>query len=604
MKGTGKRFGFIYRIQNRKFRQLFFKNWLQVFLCIILLLILCVSIVQYFSERSLLREMDTAARRSTSNIVTTVNALLEEVYNSLEKQVLNADINKFISMERTEPQKYEFIAAVNAVQRQIDVDYWENLYDSIDVYTEAGDYVVSSAHNAQSYSRFPDKSLIEKFLENQKKNPGQTLFAAVRLSCQAGEKTDRRVITFYRTRFLSDGKRAFSSISVDAEKLIEHLTDNHDAIQGSYLLVDGDDQVLLDTSGRMNDQYVNLPEDTDISAVNVEMDGQQMRMFWMPMNRFGWKCVQMIPLEEYERSNSQLQRLVGIILCLGVVIAVGLSYGATSRLYRPVEAILGLLENPSDQVRVSDKDGEIRYMLVSVLELFQKNMTLEQEMLDRVAALRRTRAKALQEQMTPHFLNNVLQAINWIAITETGSENSVTSQSLILLADILCTAKTQKTNITTVADEIAYTKKFVELERLRYGPGIHCFYRISPAAERMPIPCISLQTLVENSISHGLQPRKANGNIYISIRANADGGLDIRVEDDGVGIAQAKIDEIFDMLQKEFIYVGEHLGLINLFQRFRLIYGERCVFDIHRSEYGGACVEIRTPQLQESWVQG
>ena len=74
MKGTGKRFGFIYRIQNRKFRQLFFKNWLQVFLCIILLLILCVSIVQYFSERSLLREMDTAARRSTSNIVTTVNA--------------------------------------------------------------------------------------------------------------------------------------------------------------------------------------------------------------------------------------------------------------------------------------------------------------------------------------------------------------------------------------------------------------------------------------------------------------------------------------------------------------------------------------------------
>ena len=604
MRDKDRRFSFIYRIQNRQFQKLFFKNWLQVFLCIVLPLVLCIGFVRHFSEQSLLREMDTAARRSTGNTMATIGALLEEVYSNLEKQMLNDSVITFLQMERTEPQEYEYIAAVNAAQKLLDSDYRQNLYYSIDAYTQVGDYVVSAPHKAQAYSRFADKNLVETFFTYLEENPGQTMFAEARCVYKGTKKSDKRVITFYWARAVGGGKKAFSSISVDAEKLIEHITDNHDSMEGAYLIVDKDDQVLLDTAGQMNDQYVELPQDSDISAVTDEINGQQMRISWMPMDRFGWKCVQMVPMEEFEYSSNQLQKLVMIILLLGVIIAVVLSYGTTCRLYRPVEAILQLLENPSEQVRMGDEDGEIQYMLVSILELFQKNMTLEQEMLDRVVALRRARAKALQEQMTPHFLNNVLQAINWTAITETGKENSVTSQSLILLADILCTAKTQKTNITTVAEEIAYTRKFVELECLRYGPNIHCFYRIDPEAQQMLIPCISLQTLVENSISHGLQPMKANGNIYISIRALEQNGLHICVDDDGVGIAQVKIDEIFGMLQREYIYVGEHLGIINLFQRFRLIYGEKCEFDIRRSEYGGACVEIRTPQLPEWWIQG
>ncbi len=291
-----------------------------------------------------------------------------------------------------------------------------------------------------------------------------------------------------------------------------------------------------------------------------------------------------------------------MIFLLGMSAAVFLSYSTTNKLFGPIEAILQLLEDPTGQVLTGDQDGEIQYMLVSILELFQKNMTLEQEMVERVVALRGARAKALQEQMTPHFLNNVLQAINWTAIGETGREDSVTSKSIILLADILSAGKEQKTNITTVTDEIAYTKKFVELECLRFGPGIHCFYQVAPAAEGMPIPCISLQTLVENAISHGLQPRGGTGNIYVNISDNAQGGVDICVEDDGVGMEQEVIDRIYSMLENEYIYVGEHLGMINLFQRFRLIYGEKCQFHLGRGVHGGARVEIRTPRLPELWA--
>lgn len=186
MKDKVRHFGFVERIQNRQFQKLFFKNWLQVFLCIVLPLVLCISIVWSFSKQSLLREMDTAADRSTGNTLATLNTLLEEVYNSLENQMLNERVQTFLRMERTEPQKYEYIAAVNGVQDVLDKDYRENLHYSLDVYTEVGDYVISVLHKAQSYSRFSDKNLVETFYSLLDENPGQNTFADVRSVYQGG----------------------------------------------------------------------------------------------------------------------------------------------------------------------------------------------------------------------------------------------------------------------------------------------------------------------------------------------------------------------------------------------------------------------------------
>lgn len=598
-KDEKRKSGFLYKIRNRQFQRLFFKNWIQVFACIVLPLVLCIVVIQHFSTESLIKEVDSAARRSTNNTVVTLEALLGEVCDSLEKKVVDESFISFFQMERVEPQGYDYVATVNAVQKQIVADYRENLFHSVDVYSQVGDYIIS-LHKAQSGERFIDKSLLESFFEGVE-NGNQGLFAALRVARQ-NNREPRRVITIYWGKSAGEQK-AFVSASLDVEKLISYITEEHDRFQGAYLIVDRNDRVILDTSGQMNDMQVALSAEAEVSAVTADIDGRTMRIFWMPMNRFGWKCVQMVPMEEFEKSNTRLERLIFLILLLGLTAAVVLSYRTTIRLFRPIEAILRLLENPSEQVRIGDENGEIQYMLVSILELFQKNMTLEQEMLERVVALRSARAKALQEQMTPHFLNNVLQAINWNAIEETGDENSVTSKSILLLADILTIGKEQKNNITSVEEEIAYTRKFVELECLRYGPGIHCFYHVAPEAEQMPIPCISLQTLVENSISHGLQPRGASGNIYVSVAVNEQQGLNIMVEDDGVGFEEAVIGHIYSMLEKEYIYVGEHLGIINLFQRFRLIYGEKCEFNICKSTYGGACVEIKTPRLPELWIQ-
>ena len=598
MKNFNFRGAFIQRIKNQQFRKLFWKNWLWVLMCIVLPLMLCACAIQHYSRQSLLREMDAAAYRSVRNTNATLQVLLDEACDTLGKEILNDDILTFFETQQPVPVDSAFITRVKWLLERVDIDMRKNLYDSVDVYSGTGDFLVSSKYRGQSYRLMKDYSLTETYAAHQQEGLSETMFALPR-TVEGQEKTD--VLTIYLTRKREDS--SFVSISIDVQKLIRHITDEYDENQGIYVIVDKDHRVVLDTSGQLENMTLDWEEATGmVSSFTTEIHGMTMRVSWMEMERFGWKCAQIISMDEYLASNDRLQRIIMVIVLAGVIAGILLSYGVTVKLFRPVEAILVLLENPEEQ-KVPDTDEEIQFLLFRILELFQKNITLENEMVARLFALRRARAKALQEQMSPHFLCNTLQTINWIAISETGKDEGATSQALILLADIIRSGKEQKYSLTAVEKEIDYTRKFVQLEKIRFGMGIECHYQIAPEALNMLIPAVSLQTLVENSIKHGFRDKGGRGNIYIRIWTDERKGINLTVEDDGVGIEPEKVAALFEELQKDYIYTVEHLGLINLFQRFRLIYGDGCAFDIRKSNYGGACIEIIAPQLGGEWMK-
>ena len=589
---------FIRRIKNHQFQKLFFKNWLWVLACIILPLVLCAGAIQYYSRQSLLREMDAAAYRSVRNTNATLQELFGEVTDSLQKEIINDDILAFFNLKQQDRVNYAWVTQVNRALDRVDMDMRDSLYDSVDAYSSKSNFLISSTYRGQSYRLMKGCTLVSTFKEHMEREPSKTFFAVPRVNF---EPDGIEVITVYWARKREDD--VFVSISIDAEKLIHHITDEYDENQGMYLIVDEDHQVILDTSGQLKGTTLDWEEgEGPVSSFTTEINGMTMRVSWMEMDMFGWKCAQIVSMDDYLASHALLLRTIILIVLMGMIAGILLSYVATVKLFRPMEAILVLLENPEEQ-KIVDTDEEIQFLLFRILELFQKNITLENEMVDRLFALRRARAKVLQEQMTPHFLCNVLQTINWIAIAETGKDEGATSQALILLADIIRRGKEQKYSLTTVEEEIDYTQKFVKLEQLRFGTGIICHYSIGPETQQMLIPAISLQTLVENAIKHGFRSKGGWGNIYIDIRAGENKELHITVDDDGVGISEEKVEELFEQLQKDYIYTVEHLGLINLFQRFKLIYGEECTFDIRRSEKGGACVEIIAPEVSGEWLR-
>ena len=191
---------FIRRIQNQQFRKLFFKNWLQVLLSILLPLFLCTIGIQYFSSRSLLREMDTSVRRSLRNTNATLETLFEEVCATLEKESFDSNITKLLQKGVDSRTSYDFVALAKDVLERLAVDMRENLYYSLDAYSTASDFLASTLYRGQSMGWISDKSLLSAFEENMAYSssgwsPGQSLLAVPRMARYVGE--ERWVITVY-----------------------------------------------------------------------------------------------------------------------------------------------------------------------------------------------------------------------------------------------------------------------------------------------------------------------------------------------------------------------------------------------------------------------
>ncbi len=589
-----KRFKFLPGIHNKEFQRLFKKNLLIVMLSAMGPLLGCVGILYYYSNKSFLAEMHQASLRELKNSGATINTLLEEAEEILMKEALDETTARFFRDARTFPPNYEFISNTNTLIQNLRNDYRDSLYYSVDAYSGESDFLASSKYLGQSHGFLPEDALITDFEAAKGKTDVFAVSHDLKEKVGTGFQTFH-VLTIYRTRFLYGRKDGFVSVSIDKEKLAQYLTDNYNYKQGAFLILDPEGKVIFDTSSVMNDETLDFFDREARTPFTRSINGTQMYVSYMPLGRYDWTFANIVPLIEYMKNRNQMVRSSIYIFMAGLLVCLLLSYRTTVRLFRPIEAILDLVEDPQAWESISKENGEIEYLLLRILDLFQKNIALEQEMVDRMGRLKNARAKALQQQMTPHFLYNVLQVINWIVIGETKSDESRSSQAIILLADVIRTCMEQKTNVTTVEEEIEYIRKFLEIEKLRYGEDILCHFEIDPSTYKRRILCISLQTLIENSISHGFQPRGGKGNIYVTIKENEKKEMLICVEDDGVGMSRDKMESILTVVHQDYVYESRNIGLINLFQRFRLVFGDACCFELTDSRFGGVKVAIVLP---------
>ena len=141
---------------------------------------------------------------------------------------------------------------------------------------------------------------------------------------------------------------------------------------------------------------------------------------------------------------------------------------------------------------------------------------------------------SLRMQLRPHFLFNSLNAI--MALVR-GAENDRALTALGLLGDALrATLRTTAVHEVPLAEEVAFTRRYLELERLRFAARLQVSFDVPPALLDAAVPAFVLQPFVENAIKHGIINRIEGGAISVSASAEA-GALCLAVRDDGVGLA-------------------------------------------------------------------
>jgi two-component system LytT family sensor kinase len=189
---------------------------------------------------------------------------------------------------------------------------------------------------------------------------------------------------------------------------------------------------------------------------------------------------------------------------------------------------------------------------------------------------------ALRSQLQPHFLFNSLNAIMTL-VRDVETDRAVAA--LTILSDILRAAlRTNPTHEIALAEEVAFTRNYLEIERIRFPHRLQVSFDVPPALLDAAVPTFVLQPFVENAIKHGLMGRRKGGTI--SVHATADGtALRLTVKDDGVGLASAPTPGS-----------DTGLGIANARSRLTRLYGAAGSLSIAPGVGGeGVVVEIRVP---------
>ncbi|MEG0614766.1 MAG: histidine kinase, partial [Oscillospiraceae bacterium] len=211
-------------------------------------------------------------------------------------------------------------------------------------------------------------------------------------------------------------------------------------------------------------------------------------------------------------------------------------------------------------------------------------------------ALRDAKIMALQSQINPHFLNNTLEIINWEARIEGNLKVSRMIESLSTLLDAAMDRKGLPT--VRVYEELMYVDAYLYIISERFGKRLSVKKEIQQECLDCHVPRLIMQPIIENAIEHGVESNQ-KGNIVIRIYKD-DRNLYIEVENDGA-MSQEDEKRIQLLLSDDYDAKKENsnnLGIRNVHQRIKIIYGGEAGLSIKINSFGRAVAKIIIPNDQ------
>jgi two-component system LytT family sensor kinase len=173
--------------------------------------------------------------------------------------------------------------------------------------------------------------------------------------------------------------------------------------------------------------------------------------------------------------------------------------------------------------------------------------------------LNEARLAALQRQINPHFLFNTLNSVASLIRTNPDQARKV----LYKLSNILRRLLRKQENLCPLREELSFIDDYLAIEMVRFGDKLKFVKEIDTDSLDRLVPSMLLQPIIENSIRHGLSSKVDGGMIRVRSRLS-DGRLHITVEDDGVGIPEAKLATLFE----------QGIGINNVNERLKVLFGE------------------------------
>ena len=302
-------------------------------------------------------------------------------------------------------------------------------------------------------------------------------------------------------------------------------------------------------------------------------------------------------------SNNTL--FIVTVFTLICIISIVFIYLTSKKLAAPIQKLTKQMEqttfeNMDNSVVMKHSSNEIETLNKAYKHLMQRlNQAASREKQIGILQIQ-THFDALQAQVNPHFIYNVLNMISHYGLM---NGNETICNICEKLAGMLRYSTATSQRVVTIASELAYVNQYLFLLQIRYEDKLNCVIKTDPCIHQQLIPKIVLQQIIENAINHGFKDH--SGKMIINLEGWENQGYwIIRVHDNGSGFSDDSMNLLRQKTEemRERISTGEWhreieiggMGLINAYARMRLLLGEDFVFRFYNNsgEENGAVVEI------------
>lgn len=555
-------------------------------------------IVLLIALSSINRQIDKELKLQADNTLSNVNTNLDYVISNViyQNSVLtynsgmNIALKKLLSESAITYSDAIYLRNIQTMLQSVTQSY--SYVDSIYLYLEQYEKMFTSDEGVVSLNDYYDDSWKEVYdsMDDERS------FVNARNVRKGYTDDTYSIVSFYQKFLLQKGVIVVNINVKDYMEILENTFPG--AYENLYLFNEKGDILITWEEQDINDEkYIESilqAKDKHIDNTWITI-GEEKYLFNSDFNSsYGITMVSMISYNAKISSLAQIAKGYLLIFLLNCFVIMAIAYLSTRRIFKQINYMIHVFDNAEKGIYQTEpkctmKD-EYDIIMNNIIYLFLNTVQLNSKLKEKEFDQKLAELTALQLQINPHFLYNTLQSMELEIMKQSGNSSEATI-CIENLSDILKYSLGNPLDHVTLKEEIAYLKKYVEIEKYRFGDKFIVYYEIEEGIEQAKVFRLMLQPLVENSILHGI--RKIDKKGYIKVKAfQKNNYILFHVIDTGIGMDNTEIIKLYQIFQDKS---APNIGLRNINSRLKLRYSEKSLLKIQSKKNYGTCISFQIP---------
>jgi two-component system sensor histidine kinase YesM len=426
----------------------------------------------------------------------------------------------------------------------------------------------------------------------------------------------KKVVSLYAMlRYSRDRSMGIAEVAMPVETFFRHMFSQSENKNLFACVIDGGGNIIYDRENGFSNRYGldknnlgRLFADRDLKGksgvVPLKVGNLPMNMVYDYVDGLGCSICYIVTNENITSSLENTTVLIIAESLLSLLVLSVLIYFLTKIIFKKMKQIIASMRKVEEgkfdiRVPISGQD-EMSEMAYHFNRMLNKLGDLITEVIKKQEAKKNAEIRALFAQINSHFIINTLENIRMLAEIDCKYEiaDAITSLGKLLRYGLKWTSE-----YALLKEEIEYIRNYIDLVNIRYDFVIRLETEIPPELMDYRVLKVSLQPVVENAVHRGIEPLARDGVLMIRASSNPDYTV-IEITDNGMGMDEERLGIVRRGIESDTVPEapgdkGNGIGLRNVNERIKLVYGMEYGIDITSEKGAYTKVVMRLPAIRQ-----